>query len=1552
MNGARLSDPIDERVEDEWVEDDERAEEGGSGREIAVIGMTGQFPGAENLDVFWDNLATGVESVTFFSDEELAAAGVDHAVLENPSYVKAASLLDNVDRFEDGFFGYTPREAEIMDPQQRLFLEHCWAALEDAGYTPGSYEGLIGVYAGVAWNTYLLSNLTTRPELFDGAGGFQVFITNDKDFMSTRASYKLNLKGPSVILQTSCSTSLVAVHLACLSLLSFECDTALVGGVTVKVPQREGYFYQPEGLASPDGHCRAFDASAQGTIFGSGVGAVVLKRLAEALEDGDTIRAVIKGSAINNDGAVKVSYTAPSVAGQSEVVAAALEMAGVGAETIRYIETHGTGTSLGDPIEVAALTRVFRAETEARQICALGSVKTNIGHLDAAAGIAGLIKSVLALEHRQLPPSLNFERPNPAIDFSTSPFYVNTELSEMAATDAPRRVGVSSFGVGGTNAHVILEEAPPQPPQQPSRPWQLLVLSARSEPALDAVAARLGERLREEDLHFPDVAYTLKVGRAVFRHRRMLVCQDRDQALAALADPAGGWLAAVDDEEPRSRPVVFLFSGQGTQYPQMAGELYRLESVFRQQVDRASDLLLAELGLDLRRVLFPEPGNKEDCARRLAQTRFAQPALFVTELALARLWMSWGVQPQAMLGHSIGEYVAACLSGVLSLEDALRLVAERGRLMQELPPGAMLAVPLSAAELQAWLGEELSLASVNEPERCVASGPEPAIEALASALAEQGVKSRRLHTSHAFHSRMMEPIEEPFRAALRGVELRPPTLPYISNVSGTWITSQQATDPDYWVQHLRRPVLFADGIAELLEDPQRVLLEVGPGRTLTTLAGRHPRRAGHPVVPSLPAPGSEHSDLAVLLTALGRLWLAGVELDWVAFYDDERRRRVRLPTYPFERRRYWIEPGERGVQRSPAGSEKRPDLGDWFYLPSWKPSLVSAIESSSAGDDPPGRWLLFADRQSPWVDGLKETRRVTLVVAGDSFERLEEDLFQIRPDRSEDYLSLLATLAEEGDEPRAAIHAWGVRPGEAGICDIDGFEASQRLGFYSLQALARALAQSGTTEPLNLLVVADRWLRVTAVEEQLPEKATMSGLLKVLPQELPNVRCRALDVERLDATLVPRLLAELATPDGDEEVAYRGRQRWVRAYEPVRLAAPGDGHDPLRPGGVYLVTGGLTGNGWALASYFAREFQARLVLLVDAEAGGVEPVSESRRVQSLEAWGAEVLVIHADLTGAAEMSAAVASAEERFGRLHGVIHAAGTAGPGTFRTLSELDRETCGWHFRPKVHALFALDQALAGRQLDFRVLMSSLATAVGGLAYGAYTAANHFMDAFAGASGGAWRSVGWDVWRFEDEAEQITEVREDLAALAMTPREGEEAIKRFLAAPASDLILVSTCDLEARLDERRQRIIGRRGALPDGAATTAERHPRPELETAFTAPGTDVERAVAEIWQAILGFESIGLDDNFFDLGGDSFLAVQVAARLQETLGVELPAARLYQGLTVRSLARHLAQDDNKADAERADLLAERRASMGRRKQLQQQRRASRQERQETHHG
>ncbi|MET0399229.1 MAG: amino acid adenylation domain-containing protein [Longimicrobiaceae bacterium] len=924
-----------------------------TGQEIAVVGMAGRFPGAGDLDAFWCNLRTGVDAIARFTREELAAAGVPERQLGDPSYVPAHGMLGDAELFDAAFFGFTPREASILNPQHRVFLECAWDALERAGYATDSYEGRIGVYAAGGQNRYLL-NVLSQPAVYESIGDFQVMLLNG-DSIATMTSYRLNLRGPSINLQTACSSSLVAVHLACQSLLFGESDLVLAGGAHVSVPTKTGYRYSPGGILSPTGECRSFDADARGTVGGSGVGVVVLKRLEDALDDGDTVHAVIRGSAVNNDGGEKASFTVPRREGQAEVIAEALSVAGVKPEEVSYVEAHGSATEVGDPIEVAALVTAF-GDTGRTGHCALGSVKSNVGHLDAAAGVAGLIKTVLALENAEIPASLHFETPNPRIDFARSPFFVNAALRPWERNGHPRRAGVSSFGMGGTNAHVVLEEAPAAEPSGPARPWELVVLSARTATALEAATDRLVEHLGSHpEQAFADVAHTLRVGRRRFGHRRVLVCRGRGDAMDALAsrDPRRVLDTVRDSVERR---VAFLFPGLGDHYAGMARGLYEAEPVFRREVDRCAEILLPVLGADPREVLFPgEPAPEQragaapeaagpaagepdlrrmlgrdggDPAREaLDRTELAHPAVFVVEYALARTWMEWGVRPELMLGHSLGEYVAATLAGVFELEDALVLVAERARLIAGLPGGAMLAVPLPEAEVLPLLREGLALAAVNSAEMCTVSGSPAAVAALEAELTAAGVACRRLNASHAFHSDLMEPVAQELAGRLRAMRLRAPEIPFVSNVTGLAITAAEATDPEYWARHLCRTVRFAEGMREVLAEGQRVLLEVGPGRTLGTFA-LQAGAAASSVLATLRHAYTRRSDLAQMLETAGQLWMAGVRPDWVAFAGDERRLRVRLPTYPFERHAYWIAPAAApAVPADPAAGAIREGAG-------------------------------------------------------------------------------------------------------------------------------------------------------------------------------------------------------------------------------------------------------------------------------------------------------------------------------------------------------------------------------------------------------------------------------------------------------------------------------------------------------------------------------------------------------------------------------------------------------------------------------------------------
>lgn len=1518
--------------------------------DIAIIGMSGRFPGARNLQEFWRNLRDGVESIRFFTDEEMIAFGVDAASLSNPNFIKAGAILNEIDQFDASFFGYPPREAALLDPQHRLFLECAWEAFENAGYNSETFEGAVGVYAGMSLSTYLLYNLLDNPRCSTAEDHFQVMLGSDKDFLSTRVSYHMNLKGPSLDVQTGCSTSLVAVHLACQSLLSYQCDMAMAGGISIQVPQRTGYFYQEGGLNSPDGHCRAFDARAEGTIFGSGAGVVVLKRLSDALNDGDQILALIKGIATNNDGSHKIGYTAPSVDGQAQVITAAQALAGVDAESLSYIETHGTGTSLGDPIEVAALTKAFRASTNARQFCAIGSVKTNFGHLDAAAGVAGLIKTVLAIQHRQLPPSLHYKEANPKIDFSSSPFYVNHTLSDWGKSGATLRAGVSSFGIGGTNAHAILEEPPPVQSSGASRPWQLLLLSAKTSSALEMATDNLLNHMKQQpEMNLADMAYTLQVGRKSFDHRRMVVCSDLPDAIKALEyEPQRRFTSY---EQGRERPVAFMFPGGGAQYVNMGLDLYQTEPVFRQEVDTCCELLKPRLGFDLRNFLYPGKDPAPELVNQMKRTLIGLPALFVVEYATARLWMSWGIRPQAMIGHSLGEYAAACLAGVFSLEDALSLVVLRGQLFEQLPQGAMLSIPLPEEQVRQHIEGKLSIAAINAPSQCIVSGSIAAIEEMAAWLRDKEIEFRQLQIDVAAHSEMVTPILEPFARLLEKLHLQEPVIPYVSNVTAKWVAPGEAVDPGYWTRHLRQTVRFGEGIKALLDKPEYAILEVGPGQTLCTLAKMQasPER-GRMVLSSMRHPYERQSDVAFILTNLGKLSLAGVEIDWAAFYGDERRHRVALPTYPFEHKRYWIEP-QKNARARQSSIGKKSDISDWFYVPSWKRSMHPKPLESGNLINIAAPWLIFMD---DYGVGEALVRRLTAqgqeviqVAKAECFKQNGETLYTINPAIKEDYFTILKSLQAGNKMPEKIVHLWSLTADEQAASDELFFRHMQENGFYSLIYLSQALTDENLTNPVQLWVVSDHLQQVESTDVFYAEKAPLLSPCKIVPQETEHITCQYIDVKIASKSpkdmelLSSQLLAEMSSQSSDSVTAYRGQHRWVQTFEPAKLESDTASNTSLCQKGVYLITGGMGGIGLLLAEYLAREFRASLILTSRSafpardeweqwlnHHDDTDSISHKiHRLLAIEDSGAEVLVLNADVANAAQMRSVIETARNRFGQIHGIIHAAGVAGEQTVKLLPDVESVQSEKQFQAKAYGLYVLDEVLRDEEFDFCLLFSSNVSILGGLGSLSYAAANLFMDAFAAArnkvDGKRWISVNWDGWLLENESRLQASYQTSLDQYAMTPDESTEAFRRIVSLATVPQVIASTGELSTRI---QMWLTLQNQAAGDSSETPTEFYPRPALGTAYVPPSNKNEEIIARVWQNLLGIDELGIHDNFFDLGGNSLLALKIISQLKKEMQIDIPVVSLFEGPTVQAFAEVISQlgkkqatdDESRARGER----------------------------------
>ncbi|HEX9942198.1 MAG TPA: beta-ketoacyl synthase N-terminal-like domain-containing protein [Thermoanaerobaculia bacterium] len=1534
---------------------------------IAIVGMAGRFPGARSLAEFWRNLRDGVESVSSFTEEELIEEGIDPALARHPAYVRAKGVIDGVEMFEPAFFGYTPREAELMDPQHRLLLECAWEALEDAGCDPGRFQGRAAVYVGTGTSSYLIANLLPNRAELEEVGSLQALILNDRDFAATRLSYKLDLRGPSAVVQTACSTSLTAVHVACQALLAGEADLALAGGASISLPVREGYLYQEGSISSPDGHCRSFDAGAGGSVPGNGAGLVVLKRLADALKDGDTIHAVILGSAANNDGSGKVGFTAPSIDGQAEVIAESLLMAGVEPDTIAYVEGHGSATPLGDPIEVAALRQAFARAGHGGRPCALGSVKSNVGHLNAAAGIAGLIKTVLALRHGTIPPSLHCERPNPQTDFG--PLHVPARALPWPQDLSPRRAGVSSFGLGGSNVHIVLEEAPKAKPSGPSRPWQLLLLSARTPAALESRAALLADRLESgEPLHLADVAFTLHAGRKALGRRRAAVCRNPADAVAALREGRG----VYGSFEGSERPVVFLFPGLGDHHVDMGRELYENEPAFATEVDRCAEILRPHLGADIREVLFSAgprttvpagierrtdlrallrraEGPQDEASRRLARTERAQPILFVVEYALARLLMAWGVHPQAMIGYSLGEYVAACLAGALSLDEALALVARRAKLIQDLPPGAMLAVPLAEAEVRPHLGESLAVSATNGPHFCVVGGPEEAVADLETRLVGQGVSCLRLATTHAFHTPMMEPAAAALTELARAVRAGAPKIPYLSNVTGTWITAADLQDPGYWARHMVRPVRFAEGLAELLRDPDRAMVEVGPGGTLSALVRQQPDAgAGRIAVATLRRAGEEGSDLALLLDALGRLWVEGVPLDDAGLFAGQQRRRVPLPTYPFERQRCWIEPPKSATRDQaprPRALSQTPDLADWFYVPIWKGTAPVA----DAAEGEPGSWLIFLDRcglGERLASRLRgEGRSVVTVAAGGPFQAAGE-MAVLDPSRREDYEALAHHLREAGGLPARVVHLWGLTPeGEE-----PGFEEAREAGLLSLVFLEQALVAAGADGPvIRIGVVGNHLHEVLEGDWVQPAKAAVVGACRVVHQESSRLTGFSLDVELPPAglpaeeRLLDRIVAEMSRETRDPVVAWRGGQRWVRAFDPVRL--PEAPFSPLREGGVYLITDGSTAGGVGLAELLAGPLRSRVALLLPPafpprelwgnwpQDPGADVVGAvARRLLALEAGpgaAGDLLILRADATDPAAVQAAVKQTRRRFGPLEGAFHTPGAFAGGLLQLKTH---ESLAAALSPVERGARALLAALREGDAAFVVLMSSTLGFTGGLGQVDLAAAGSYLDALAQALAGNgrrvvaahWDPYQWNAWLAAGLGTLLqSEQQKDIAAGAVPVAASGEALRRLLAS-GLPRVIVSARDFEAVIEQTDELTAESFLAQMEKVRRSAGAHSREGIPTPYAEPATETERKVAALWQELFGIAPIGSRDSFLELGGHSLLAIQLVTRLRAVFAVDLPVTVAFEFPTVAELARAVDEAGSGGEEDLESLLAQ----------------------------
>ncbi|MCX7559223.1 beta-ketoacyl synthase N-terminal-like domain-containing protein [Sulfitobacter sp. F26204] len=1391
------------------------------GEDIAIVGLSVNVPGAAGVDAYWANLRDGVESIRRLSEEELLDRGENPEAIARKNYVPAAATLEGFDTFDADFFGFSPKDAAILDPQHRKFLEVAWEAMEQAGHPPETLTGPVGVYAGCGMGSYFYFNICSNPELVDDVGMFLLRHTgNDKDFLSTRVSHVFDLKGPSINLQTACSTSLVAIHYACQALRAGEVDMALAGGVTIELPHGRGYEFKENEILSPDGHCHAFDHRAQGTVFGSGAGAVALRRLSDAIADGDHIWAVIKGSAVNNDGAAKAGYLAPSVDGQTAAIAAALDAAGVAAQSIGMIECHGTGTYLGDPIEVAALTEAFRAETDAVDFCRIGSVKTNIGHLDTAAGVAGFAKATLALHHKQIPPSLGYEAPNPSIPFEGSPFRVNDRLSEWVSNDTPRRAAVNALGVGGTNAHTILQEAPERRPSDESDwPFQALVVSGASTAALDANTKALAAHLRAHpEQPLADVAFTLKNGRRAFDKRRVVVAETHEEA-ADLLEAADTRRVFTHESLGENPEVVFMFPGGGAQYAGMARDLYETEPEFAEWMDRGLDHLSPQLDYDIRALWLPDAEMAEEAIKALKKPSVQLPLIAIVEYALAKLWMSWGVQPAALVGHSMGENVAACLAGVMTFENLIDLVLLRGRLFDEVPAGGMLSISAPLGTIKPLLGDDLDIASINAPELIAVSGPQGALEKMQERLDTAEIDYQRIAIDIAAHSRMLEPILARYRAFLGTLDLRPPQLPFVSNRSGDMITDEQATSPDYWVGQLRNTVNFADCISTLSAPRKRVYLEVGPGKALSALAQMSAEVAPAQVLSSLRHPDQAIADDAYFIAVVGRLWACGVNADWSQIWGEARRNRVVLPTYRFQRAKYFIEPGQAAKAPAIPRLKRSEDMTEWGSIPAWRPRFADCdLDVSTDLADTPLTWLMFADNMgcgAPVVQRLQDAGHTVITVrAGDAFGQVDDTTYTLAAEQGrQGYEQLVAHLQKRDCMPDRIGHFWLADDHLPPRAGSSAFDRHMEQGFWSLTWLAQSLSEAGLEKPVHLSVFTSGSALVRNENVPHPEKALIAGPVGVFAREMPGVTCAQIDLEpqetpvaprkglfatpalagKLNDGLVDQLLEDLLAAPANIVAAYRGEKRFEQGYRPISLV-PNE-VPVFRDNGIYLITGGFGGIGQTLAADILRHHKAHVVLLSrdalpDRKAwegylktrGTTDRVARRMHaVMRLEEMardqGGTVEVASADVANLAQMRRVIGGLVERHGPLTGVIHAAGTLEDAPLLAKTDAQIEAV---LSPKVQGLRVIDQLLPDGTLELMVLFSSTSTATRSAGQSDYVAANAWLNAFAvsrtegktkvvAINWGIWADVGMAVKALNGAASDVLPPRALDAALLLT---------------------------------------------------------------------------------------------------------------------------------------------------------------------------------------
>lgn len=1499
--------------------------------DIAIVGMSLRFPGSKTVEEFWENLCNGKESITFFSDDELKSNGISEEFLADPNYVKANGALENIDLFDGSFFGYTPAECKILPPQFRLFIECVWEALEDSGSIPNKYPGAIGLYAGSGMNSYLIDNILTNKQEVDAALGLQLRIFNDKDFLPLHTSYKLDLKGPSINVQTACSTSLVAVHMACQSLLSGECDLAIAGGASVDAIQKTGYFYEEGFITSKDGHCRTFDEKASGSVSGNGVGVVVLKRLAEALEDKDNIYSVIKGSAINNDGNYKIGFTAPSVEGQTKVISEAMSMAEVNASHMGYIEAHGTATLLGDPIEVAALTKAFE-ESGAKGKCVIGSLKPNIGHADTAAGIAGLIKASLCLKNKLIPPTLHYKKVNPKIDFKNI-FHVNTELKKWESENI-RYAGVSSFGIGGTNAHVILCEAP-ELISNNNKEQELFLLSAKTETAL----LKMGENLLSKVEHNPeiilkDIAYTLSEGRESFNKRKFFVSDSLEDLKNTLKNDHTIPCYDVSDES-RIKNICFMFPGGGAHFLGMGKDLYKTESIFKNVVDECAIILQDVLEFDIRKELSYFDDITENNESHFSNIAYSLSSLFVVEYAMAKLLISKNINPSYMIGHSMGEYVAACLSGVFSLSDALKIVVMRGKLFNNLPKGAMLSVFLPENDIEKYLTDNLSIAAVNSPSMTVVSGKSEEIIQLKDELDKNGIECKMLHINVAAHSKYVESILGSFREYLSNFKLNAPKIPFISNLTGIWITNEEAINPEYWVKHLRETVQFSKGIVNILEKKNTALIEVGPGRSLTTLCLTHASRNNKQlIINSMPGYKDDELETKKMLSVIGKLWANGFNIDEVRSKVGNK---ISLPTYPFERKKYWIKPVD--IKKSNEDYNNKLPISNIFYLSSWKRVESNSVIIEKAYPDIfEGYILVFKNDTKFDNEVLKNIKKITSkiieVEKGKTFEQ-NENTFIIDVSNEDHYIKLFNILNKEDKLPTRIVHLLSLQETsffeKNGQLNFDLIDNENFESYYSLLHISKAIHKSTDEKHIKdvkIICVTNELHSITGDEKIDFINMPTLGVIKVIPQEFTKIDCINIDIsvkveERWLLFFNAILTSIIEKKESNKILGLRGRHQWVPSYENIELNESilnNDTTNPIKNGGVYIIAGGLGDIGISISSQLAKNAEeVKLVFLnrslfpprdkwkeILEEGKDVERIKKIKKIYKIEELGAEITILQSDVLELDSIENVKNEILKKYGQVNGVIQAVGH------------DNSKNKGIFGAKIKGTLILDYVFKDVKLDLFILFSSLNSIIPVYGQSEYAASSCFLDAFANYRKNIVRKptlvINWDRWQGMGDAVKIEKTFWELTGAdleaSMTEQEGVDAFNKIIRTQNTQ-VLVSRYDLQNKIEINKMGLI----RLLEDIQKIDSSKPEQESFIYNNKLNESLEEKIGGIWKDIIGIDTIGIHENFFEIGGHSLMAARIISHIKREINAEISLVDFFRNPTIANLVSIIKNEEGEKE-------------------------------------